>query len=418
MFLIRDPSTPLGYTQRPGASLPRTREENYMPWALSPGGEVVYALTADRKQGTPGLRPYDRAVSQKRRGEAQSALGLIALDNPQMSLPALRKVSAAIKSFLLNAYLTAEGKLVDDYAAGIGKYAYGMAYKSFGRFSDDTPVGPQANKGMWQDALGALDSAGPIPALLNIHDNVPAKLFGKYAGRPLKEKYETWADKFRASRKGELFHDDIKDPSAPGRGRVPTDKSSYGMSKTGGMMPKGQEPPSFANKVQAHNRGVDMFARSAPQYSPLDTDLGKGASVEMRTKFSSLSYYRDLDTRNELFGAGPSGTTGTLLASAMTFGDLAGEELKQYCFAIIGYLVGGGCHALHESLTVMGYHSELEYNSSSMLGYSGDGPGRNARGGSYPILPASFTSSGLFADWQTKYYDVAVLGGTHWLLDA
>jgi hypothetical protein len=137
----------------------------------------------------------------------------------------------------------------------------------------------------------------------------------------------------------------------------------------------------------------------------------------VRTKFSAISYYRDLDTRRELFGAGPSGTTGTLLASAMTFGELRGEDLKQYCLAIMAYLVGGGCHSLHESLTVMGYHPELEYNSSSLLGHSGQDAQRRADAASFPMLPMSLLRSSHFAQWRDEHYDIAVLGGTHWMLN-
>ena len=39
----------------------------------------------------------------------------------------------------------------------------------------------------------------------------------------------------------------------------------------------------------------------------------------------ALNNCRDLDTRNELCGGGPSGTTGTLLAAGWAFGSLTGD---------------------------------------------------------------------------------------------
>lgn len=71
-------------------------------------------------------------------------------------------------------------------------------------------------------------------------------------------------------------------------------------------------------------------------------------------------YYDDLDTRNLLFGAGISGTTGTLFQAAEAFGQLQTTELKkQYCAAILGYLVGGGMHSYHE---VMAVAEKLEFH--------------------------------------------------------
>lgn len=417
-YLIRNSGNDRGYSEITASLLPRSREESYFPWAMALDGRVVYANTQDRHEGMsgPGLSPYTRSVGMKRRAEAQSALGLIALENPQFYVAALKKVSSPVKSFLLEKFLVHENALIDDYAAGIGKYAYGMKYSSFGRFSDHVPEGAQANKKMWRDALDALSDARPMPTLMNIHDNVPSKLFKKYASETLQDKYRLWAATFRADREGELFYDDSKDQSVPGRGRGRADRGSYGLSTVGGMIAPGDAPTGWSS-VQAHNRGVDMFKRIAPHYSPT-THFKPRTSKEdevMRNQFSSISYYRDLDTRNELFGAGPSGTTGTLLASAKTFANLTGEDLKQYCFAIMGYLVGGGCHSLHESLTVMGYLPELEYNSSSMLGYSGT-VGHKRVDGSYPLLPASFKNSHMFKEWQAKYYDISVLGGIHWML--
>ena len=80
-------------------------------------------------------------------------------------------------------------------------------------------------------------------------------------------------------------------------------------------------------------------------------------------KLSPVTYFQDLDERNELFGAGPSGTTGTLLAAAMTFGNLQDEMLKQYMFAIIGYLIGGGVISMSRRRSCSGCPSNIAWNT-------------------------------------------------------
>lgn len=423
-FLIRDDAASAGYAVRTGP-LPRTREESYMPWALTPDGRVVYAqfkVSAQydwRKPPTKGgLRHYGATEGRQRRALCQSKLGMIALDNLGLSERGVSKVSAGIRQFLVDTAQRDE-RIRADYQANVGKYAYGLSYMSFGRFSDKAPTGTMAQAKVWWDAIDALTQGKPLAGLMNIHDNVPSKLLAKYDpnGALLKE-YKKWAERFRAEAPGELFHDD--DPQsaenrktgktsfdAPGRGRVGGVKAQA--SEEGGMLPAGS---SSVGKVQLHKRGVDMYQRKAPAYDRLARD-----AQTVRTKFSAISYWRDLDTRRELFGAGPSGTTGTLLASAMAFGNLGGEDLKQYCLAIIGYLVGGGCHSLHESLTVMAYHPDIEYHSSSMLGRTGQDAGLRADATSFPILPKSFLSSHQFPAWRDEFYDITVLGGVHWLLD-
>ena len=418
-FLIRDDSKPTGYIIKSGP-LSRTKEESYVPWAVTGDGRVVYALfegagshgwrASPSKQG---LRKYDATVSKERRSLCQSKLGMIALNNLDLSKKGLDKVSEGIRKFLESTAAT-NSTILADYQKDVGKYAYGMTYMSYGRFSDSVPRGNLATKTIWSDAINALNTGKPLAGVMNIHDNVPSKLLRKYDGEQggLYKEYKKWTGIFRADAEGELFFDD--DPNSrenklknktefgPGRGRIGGKPATP--TTEGGMLPTGS---GTIGTVQSHKRGVDMYDRKAPSYSRTAKD-----ALTVRTKFSAISYYRDLDTRLELFGAGPSGTTGTLLASAMTFGSLRGEELKQYCLAIVAYLVGGGCHSLHESLTVMGYHPDLEYNSSSMLKYSN---GR-ADSSSFPILPLTFLRSPLFPAWRDEFYDITVLGGIHWLL--
>jgi hypothetical protein len=118
-----------------------------------------------------------------------------------------------------------------------------------------------------------------------------------------------------------------------------------------------------------------------------------------RTRHASAdAYYDDADLRNVLFGAGISGTTGTLLQAARAFGGITnGELLKQYVLAIVGYLVGGGMHSYHESMSIA-QRVGVPYNP----------------GAYQPSLPVAFIYSPQFAQWRDEYYDIVVLGATHW----
>lgn len=188
-----------------------------------------------------------------------------------------------------------------------------------------------------------------------------------------------------------------------------------GAVATVGIVPEGvgQRLPA----VQPRNRGVDMFRRTVPHYTP-QTPIPSTARAEV----SGVSYYRDLDTRNELFGAGPSGTTGTLIAAGIAFGRLSGESLRQYLFAIVGYLVGGGMHSLHESLTVMGLIGSkhgIVYSAGSLSGFEKKSDILSVvKPGVFPTLPQSFLRSQQFASWRDTYYDIVVLGGTHWMFNS
>lgn len=403
-FLVRDDAAALGFRAHAGP-LARTREESYVPWALASDGRVVYA-PADQYRNAPsrgGLRPYTSLISQERRKLAQTALGSLALTNLAWTQAAMREVSKGVKLYLTRSLFKNPG-VREAYQAKVGKYMYGTGYMSFGRFSDTVPTGPKAAETIWLQALDTLDSGAPLASVLSIHDGVGKML---QDGDSPKTAYDLRLGQLRPALPGELF-----DPAARGRENNP--KGSYTATQVAGIAPAehaGQFPA-----LQTRNRGVDMYRRTVPQHSA-QTPIPNTVS---RPELSGVSYYRDLDTRNELFGAGPSGTTGTLLAAGWAFGGLTGELQRQYILAIIGYLVGGGMHSLHESLSVVRLLGPAyQYNSGSMLGYSGaSGPGQRANADSLPALPASFLASAQFAQWRDEYHDIVVLGGIHWMFNS
>ncbi len=402
-FLVRDDTVTAGYTSRTGP-LPRTKEESYVPWALTHDRKVVYARTGQHrnKPTKSGLSPYDALASKQRRRLCQSALGSLALRNRLFWLEAVRQVSAGVKRFLIRKWWGNREATLALFSTQVGKYLYGTSYMSFGRISDVVPTGPDAARQMWDDCLGVLDASDPLPTVMGLHDQVGIKMVA--TGDPEYKTYKDWTSLFRADREGEMFH-----PQSRGRGDAPTRPTP---STVPGITSTGDN--SGLPAVQLRKRGVDSYVRTS---NP--SVLDKSPSTA-RPGLSGIEYYQDLDNRNELFGAGPSGTTGTLLASALTFGKLDDEGRRQYLLAIIGYLIGGGMHSLHESLTVVKFLPEnlrMEYNAGSLLRYEQVGNTLRAKVDDFPALPQTFTGSGEFANWRDEYYDVVVLGGIHWMFN-
>ena len=91
----------------------------------------------------------------------------------------------------------------------------------------------------------------------------------------------------------------------------------------------------------------------------------------------------DIQQRNLIFGAGPSGSTGTLLQAGKLFGNLDGELLQQYVLAIVAYLVGGGMHSYHEVM-VIARMAGCPYKDGAYV----------------PSLPGNFLRSADYEEWQ------------------
>lgn len=399
-FLIRDDSKIKGWREVDGP-LPRTRQLSYVPWAVTLQGRVVYAPTGQHRDRARrgGMRKYDTAVSQERRRKTQTELGSIVLRNPALTRSAVTKVSTGVKRFLTRKLFT-DPKIKERYAAKVGKYMYGTKYYSFGRFSDTLPTGTTSEVAhkMWIQALDTLDAGTSFASVMSIQDAA-----GKLLTKADKQwaTYDRWMTRLRPAGKGELFNPDMRGRKGI-RGVAP--------SRIVGIVHEDERLP--LPDVQLHNRAVDRNVRTMRHFSPSER-----IPDDMRAEHSGLVYYRDLDTRNELFGAGPSGTTGTLIAAAKAFAGLDGELVLQYLLAIVGYLVGGGMHSLHESLTTMRLMG-AEYNSSSLLAYERKSDIlKVAKSDVFPLLPRSFLGSQQFARWRDTYYDVVILGGIHWMFN-
>jgi hypothetical protein len=153
-----------------------------------------------------------------------------------------------------------------------------------------------------------------------------------------------------------------------------------------GILVEGTNIPNFnidatlsrLNLALVTLRSTEARARGVDRYTP---DLDSMSPV----------FKESMQNSNTGFGAGPSGTTGTLLQSAKTFTELEGEELKIYIFACVAYLVGGGMHTCHEVFTT-GRLLGLPYTDGA---YS-------------DTLPSAFKSKQEYVNWADEFHDITV----------
>lgn len=376
-FLIRKRDDLIrGYVEyRPeSGDLPRTKQESYVPWGLTTAREVVYARTGEHGSWNGGkgqyrLTPYDTLVSQDRRKLCQSELGDYALSVRKFTHGAVNKVTAGVKRYLAGLLFTDSIKAKETVHKEIGHYFYTGGRKGFGRIDDTRSSKNMSADQVWLGIIETLEG-GRIDQLLAIHDAIGRKILPKLGGAPTTV-YDKW--------KPVLRQDWFDDPNKRGRVKAPTRVKA---TLTGGIIQSSKN--EIINQVAIErDRGVDMFQRDMNRLRDDRSD----------------AYYDNVDSRNLLFGAGISGTTGTLLQSAFAFGKLStGEELKQYVMAIVGYLVGGGMHSYHEVMAVA-RKAGVEYID----------------GGFEQSLPESFKQSPEYTQWRQEYYDVAVLGRLHWM---
>jgi hypothetical protein len=389
-FLVRDFDDPRGYREVNTGALPRSAPtldllgvrqdgESYVPWGITPNGRVVYAKTGEHTgfrggSGQNRLRQYDATVSQERRKLAESELGVLALKHPQFTHQAVEAVSLGVRRYLIKFFWKDQDGMRNKLYESLGHYFFTGGEMGFGRISErrKQDVGP---KNVWESLLNVLES-GRIDQQLALHDGVGRKILPDLKGEPQWSDYSAWNGLVR-----EKWFDD---PKQRGRVDTPAQKAKQVQpTLTPGIAPLGSGLSNTNLTMdQSRKRGVDMFAR--------DTGRTRNASAD--------KYYDDADLRNLLFGAGISGTTGTLLQAGRAFGGItSGEVLKQYVLAIVGYLVGGGMHSFHESLAIA-HRVGVPYNPGAYM----------------PSLPMTFAHSQQCSAWRDQYYDIVVLGATHW----
>lgn len=373
-FYVRDFDNALGFRmlETRGPDLPAgPNGAPYLPWAVTPGRRVVYAEHGAHRgfSGTRGLREYSTLVSQSRRKLAESALGMIALERPELTKKAVSAVSHAVKKYLRQRLFTDHDKTLETTRKAVGHYLFTGGGLTFGRVSTEK-ASTKSGTEVWGAMMSVLES-GTVDQQVAVHEVVGRKLLPAFGG-PERTRYNALAPTVR-----EAWFD------GPERGRRQV-ATNFAATTAGGVAPQGSPVPSTAT---ARVRGADRFERDPN-----------------RTSHPAANrYFADLDELNLTFGASISGTTGTALQAAIGFADLTGEALKQYFFAVVGYLVGGGMHTFHESAIIAG-------RVGRGMSYS---PGRFDG-----LLPATFTQSLMHDGWRHSYYDVVVLGSRHWRYNA
>nr|WP_318384701.1 hypothetical protein [uncultured Enterobacter sp.] len=352
--------------------LPRTSGECYIPWAMTEHADVVYAKYGEHqgfneKVQQHTLKPYTSEVSQAQRRLCQSALGAIALNNQAYTAEAVNKVTEGIRQYLNTQFEKNSDLTLETIKQTISHYFFTNGQHGFGRISEQD-ASTLTKEEIWRQLDQALDT-GTLEQKLAIHDAIGRKVLPRLQGEPLKA-YQALGKIVRASW--------LDQSACRGRAMRP---EQCGATTIAGIVDERQSQ-RVGTVTQARDRAVDMFQRDLHRQSHPEAD----------------AFFDDSDTRNLLFGASISGTTGTLLQAAEAFGHFTDmEHKKQYILAIIGYLVGGGMHAYHESMTIA-QKVGIPYNPGSYV----------------ESLPDSFKTSDEFKAWNHQYYDISTLGATHW----
>lgn len=414
------------------------------------GYEAFTAWQGEHVAAKHGFMRYDDEVARQRRLLAETVLAQLVLDDPSSVWPAVNAVSSGIASYWAKkqATLTAEqlGKMVQDAE----KYLYGKT--SFGRLPQLEPTAPSAPTGgatavvvsppttiytpVTSQPSSALDQQANqfkhtvgtwllpfsakqpyLPNILNVHDHFLRvfKSLGPSDANPtqsttwdaspeqqrmsatLKTVRPGWYDD-KSTRGRVAVADYVSEskiriaarstPHPPGPGMT-----SQGISFPGGvpsaptptMMP-GLLTGDFTIPCVAPMERCGLDLLNLPESRMRGRDMNLPNAATMEPKFRQI-----LADHNLPFSASASGTTSTLLTSAMTFGNLGGMEAKkQYLLACVAYLVGGGMHTCHEVFV-----------TGKLLGVP-------YRAGQYqPTLPTSFTATLAYQTWEAEFWDVA-----------
>ncbi|EDQ2876753.1 hypothetical protein AAP54_10050 [Salmonella enterica subsp. enterica] len=372
-LFVRDFNSEQGYSEK---EVPVNHDrsivsEILVPWAVTKDyHNVIYARYGEHHgfNSLRGLIRYDSFVSQQRQRFCTSELGILALNSSSVK-PAVNIVSRGVKEYLIKQMDITHGKIKDILYNDISHYFYTNGGMGYGRISQKSKNSISVEE-MWRSIIYHLEH-GFIEQQLSIHDAIGRKLL--ISSSPEKNRYDMWGHLVR-----EKWFDDKEQ-----RGRIESPLHRDKLVKPTTISGILFDPISGVSPVkQCRNRGVDMFIRD----------------INRKRNFFADMYYDELDTHNLVFSAGISGTTGTLLQSAFTFGGFNdGELLKQYTLAIIAYLLGGGMHSYHEIMSI-----------AKRVGVCYKQPG------GFNWLPQTFVCTEDYKTWRDKYYDIVILGATHW----
>ncbi len=400
-YLLRDDNS--GFRQVEGEPLD-SQGRPLRPWALTSDGRVVYApwkqqgfglqgifeLAMGGMQGKTALKAYDKTVSQLRRREFETELARDANAHFECYRLAVEMVTTGLLRYVNDRKINRKDKDVVDEA---GKVIKSRCYNNTGsgRLGDETTGKSLSSQNAWQAALDALGGAD-VPKIMGIQvalANVLTRTLGFDGSR--EDIYNDTKNKVAPSQ-GYLYKWFDKDPGTDGflRGRQKSPTGAQATSVAGLNRPGAV---TTGDGAEERKRGIDEW-----------------------TRVEGSGFVKGIDTRNLVFGAGRSGTTGELLKTYRTFGAIDdGENFKQYLLASVVYLVTGGHHTCHEIFSVAnlltgsnGPRAGRAPASVSTLAREAYVPGKYMR-----HLPDSYVTTGHFLALKEKYYDIAMLGHLH-----
>jgi hypothetical protein len=254
------------------------------------------------------------------------------------------------------------------------RYMYSKA--GFGRLGQPEDK-PKGDGELYRRCLTAL-TQGELPTILAIHDFMGRVVF-KNLGGSVGQK-AVFDQTGNAVRPAYVFGG-------------PKDPSTKIEELRGRTARPGNPPPSTAPGLLSEE---EVQGKGIKPYQERERGSDKWMPTTEKVPQSTI----DIQQRNLIFGAGPSGSTGTLLQAGKLFGNLDGELLQQYVLAIVAYLVGGGMHSYHEVM-VIARMAGCPYKDGAYV----------------PSLPENFLRSADYKEWQADFFDIVVLGGKLWFLD-
>jgi hypothetical protein len=346
------------------------------PWAINRIGQIVYVDCKDdqlaaRAPVAAPLIPYSKTISMDRRRKCQSVMANIALTQRLYTSGAVSKVSLGVIDYILHC-LKANKSIRVDIESCMDRYMYSPA--GFGRLGQPEDK-PKVAGELYRRCLTTL-TQGELPSILAIHDFMGRVVFKKLGG--------TDGQKALFDQTGNAVR-----PAYVFGG--PQDPASKIEELRGRTARPGNPPPTTAPGLLSEEEG-----RGIKPYQKRERGSDKWTPTTEKVPQSTI----DIKQRNLIFGAGPSGSTGTLLQAGKLFGNLDGDLLRQYVWAIVGYLVGGGMHSYHEVM-VIARMAGCPYKDGAYV----------------PSLPDSFLRSQDYEEWKAEYFDIVVLGGKLWFLN-
>jgi hypothetical protein len=412
-------------------------DSGMVPVAFDGTGRIVYARSKPRRLKA-GLTAYDDAVIKKLRRElAETVLGYLALKQGATIVEAtLDRVSSGMLEYWRRRGTQLQSQAHSIMVDASDKYLYGAT--SFGRLTRPRVAGWVPKLDQWLRALSA--TPRDIPKIMNVHDNflriframgpsdLPEEVEQRSWLRPLQAVHDQLLDRVlrprtrilapeaRTAEKAEEAKLATKRKELQGRvmgeawrwnlspqwrtmERVATqvrpsslfDPSLRGRKDLGAVA--ATDAPGLIKGDMARIHADDCLARLGLTMAAMRTEELRVRGVDKFTpELDTMApeFKQALETHHLLFGAGPSGTTGTLLASACTFGNLDRDALIQYLFACVGYLVGSGMHTCHEV-----------FLTGSLLGLPYE------TGKYHRSLPPAFRTTKIYDSWQIEFNDVA-----------